>query len=96
MNKLTKVGCSALCGSLAAISSANAGDMTVTGSAHLTYTSLGTEVTGNPYGMQSNLTFNGSGELDNGWTFSYTVANLDGNAFFSKYCRHHNGRTWNN
>ena len=41
MNKLTKVGCSALCGSLAAISAANAGDLSVTGSAHLTYVSLG-------------------------------------------------------
>ena len=36
MNKLTKVGCSALCGSLAAISAANAGDLAVTGSAHVT------------------------------------------------------------
>jgi hypothetical protein len=33
MNKLTKVGCSALCGSLAAISAANAGDFAVTGGA---------------------------------------------------------------
>ena len=33
MNKLTKLGVSALCGSLAAISAANAGDLTVTGSA---------------------------------------------------------------
>ena len=33
MNKLTKVGCSALCGSLAAISAANAGDLSVTGGA---------------------------------------------------------------
>jgi len=41
MNKLTKVGCSALCGSLAAISAANAGDMTVTGGADLTWISLG-------------------------------------------------------
>jgi len=31
MNKLTKVGLSALCGSLAAVSAANAGEMTVTG-----------------------------------------------------------------
>ena len=37
MNKLTKVGCSALCGSLAAISAANAGDLTVTGGADLTW-----------------------------------------------------------
>ena len=31
MNKLTKIGASALCGSLAAVSAASAGDMTVTG-----------------------------------------------------------------
>ena len=37
MNKLTKVGCSALGGSLAAISAANAGDLAVTGSAHVAY-----------------------------------------------------------
>ena len=40
MNKLTKVGCSALCGSLAAISAANAGDLTVTGGADLTFSNL--------------------------------------------------------
>ena len=59
MNKLTKVGCSALCGSLAAISAANAGDLSVTGSAALTYMSHGTEVTGNPYGMASAVSFKG-------------------------------------
>ena len=31
MNKLTKIGLTSLCGSLAAVSAANAGDMTVTG-----------------------------------------------------------------
>ena len=36
MNKLTKVGCSALCGSLAAIVSANAGALSVTGGAAMT------------------------------------------------------------
>jgi len=81
MNKLTKVGCSALCGSLAAISSANAGDMTVTGGADLTWMSTENITTGNPIGMGSNLTFKGSGELDNGWTFDLTVANANANAF---------------
>jgi len=81
MNKLTKVGFSALCGSLAAISSANAGDMTVTGGADLTWMSIDNGVTGNPIGMGSNLTFKGSGELDNGWTFDLTVANGNANAF---------------
>ena len=81
MNKLTKVGCSALCGSLAAISAANAGDLSVTGGAALTYMSHGTEVTGNPFGMASAVTFKGSGELDNGWTFNLTIADGDGGAY---------------
>jgi len=73
MNKLTKVGCSALCGSLAAISSASAGEMTVTGGADLTWIST-SEVAGNPLGIGSNFNIKGSGELDNGWTFDVTTA----------------------
>jgi len=87
MNKLTKVGCSALCGSLAAVSAANAGDLSVTGGADLTYVSIsgtGPEVvTGNPIGMASAVTFKGSGELDNGWTFALTIAEGDASAYSS-------------
>ena len=74
MNKLTKVGFSALCGSLAAISTANAGDLTVTGGADMTWVSLSDQVTGNPIGIGSNFTLNGSGELDNGWTVDLAIA----------------------
>jgi len=83
MNKLTKVGLSALCGSLAAVSSANAGEMTVTGGVDMSWTSLGgnSSTTGNPIGIGSNLTFKGSGELDNGWTFDLTVAMLNNDAY---------------
>jgi len=81
MNKLTKVGCSALCGSLAAISAANAGDLTVTGGADMTFFSHGGETTGNPIGMASAVTFAGSGELENGWTFKLTIAEGDGVAY---------------
>ena len=81
MNKLTKVGCSALCGSLAAISAANAGDLAVTGSAHVTYMSHGGQTTGNPIGMQSSVGFSGSGELDNGWTFGFNIDETDTVAF---------------
>jgi len=81
MNKLTKVGCSALCGSLAAISAANAGDLEVTGGADLTYFSNSGAETGNPFGMASAVTFKGSGELDNGWTFALTIAEGDGVAY---------------
>ena len=39
MNKITKYGVSALCGSLAAISAAKAGDLTVTGGVNMTWMS---------------------------------------------------------
>jgi len=83
MNKLTKVGLSALCSSLAAVSAANAGDMTVTGGVDMSWMSKsgGDATTGNPIGMGSNLTFKGSGELDNGWTFDLTVAMLNNDAY---------------
>ena len=76
MNKLTKVGLSALCGSLASVS-ANAGTMEVLGGATATHTSNSKQVTGNPIGMNTALTFKGSGELDNGTTFTLTVTGAD-------------------
>ena len=81
MNKLTKVGCSALCGSLAAIASANAGTLSVTGGADMTWISQGSAVTGNPLGIGSNYTLSGAGELDNGWAFSLAIANTNLNAY---------------
>jgi len=81
MNKLTKVGFSALCGSLAAISAANAGELTVTGGADLTFVSAGEGTTGNPIGIGSNVNFKGSTELDNGWTVDYTIAEANKTAF---------------
>ena len=67
MNKLTKLGVSALCGSLAAVSAANAGELTVTSGVDMSWISLPKENTGNPIGIGSNVSFSGSGELDNGW-----------------------------
>ena len=83
MNKLSKVGLSALCGSLASIASANAGAIDVSGGATMSHTSLSKAVTGNPLGMATNLTFKGSGELDGGQTFSVTIANDDKNVYSS-------------
>ena len=74
MNKLTKLGVSALCGSLAAISTANAGDMTVTGGVDMSWISLPKAETGNPIGIGSNYTLSGSGELDNGWSVALSIA----------------------
>ena len=77
MNKLTKIGVSALCGSLASVAAANAGSMDVTGAASATYVTLSDTVTGNPLGMTTALTFTGNGELDNGSTFKVTIAHTN-------------------
>jgi len=81
MNKLGKVGVSALCGSLAGISAANAGDLTVTGGATLTWFQQNATTTGNPIGMASALGFSGSGELDNGWNVALSIALGDGGGY---------------
>ena len=76
MNNFKKVGLTALAGSLAAIS-ANAAEMTVSGATLLTYTSEdASEVTGNPLGMKTNLSFTASGEV-NGYTVSYMQTSAD-------------------
>ena len=77
MNKLTKIGVSALCGSLAAVASAQAGELSVAGGATATYSSSEGAVTGNPIGMNTGITFTGSGELDNGTTFTLTITQAD-------------------
>ena len=76
MDKLKKVGLTALAGSLAAVS-ANAAEMSVSGATLLTYTSEDeTEATGNPFGMKTNLAFTASGDV-NGYTVSYLQASVD-------------------
>ena len=76
MKDIKKVGLTALAGSLAAIS-ANAAEMSVSGATLLTYTSEDpTEVTGNPWGMKTNLAFTASGDV-NGYTVSYYQASQD-------------------
>jgi len=81
MNKLTKVGVTALCGSLAAVSAANAGSMTVAGGATVTYVQNDGVVTGNPIGMNSGITFTGTGELDNGSVVTLTLTQADQTAY---------------
>ena len=71
MNNFKKIGVSALAGSLA-VCSANAADVSVTGSLAVTYTNQhSSEVTGNPMGMDNEFNFNISGEMDNGMAVSY-------------------------
>ena len=76
MNNLKKVGLTALAGSLVAFS-AQAVEMAVSGSAKLTYKNgHGTEVDGNPMGMNTNLVFSGSGEV-NGYATNLTIVSAD-------------------
>ena len=70
MNKLKKIGLSALAGSLVAFS-ASAAEFSVTGSASLTYANpergnKGADINGNPFTMGDSLGFNASGETDGG------------------------------
>lgn len=81
MNKLTKLGVSALCGSLAAVSSANAGALSVSGGVDMSWLSLEDDSTGNPIGIGSNFGLAGSGELDNGWGVALSIAMNNGNAY---------------
>ena len=75
MDNLKKLGLSALAGSLVAFS-ANAGELSVSGGAKLSYVGdSGNEdggQDGNRFGMQRLVTMSGSGELDNGMTVSLT------------------------
>ena len=71
MNNFKKIGLTALAASLVSVS-ANAGEMSVAGSASIgTAGYSGTAVTsGNEWSMGNQLTFSGSGELDNGLNVS--------------------------
>ena len=85
MNNLKKVGLTALAGSLVAFS-AQALEMSVSGSAKITYVDEGkgsagnTDVTGNPYGFDQALAFNGSGDSDLGTVSVMHVLNVNGPA----------------
>ena len=75
MNKLTKIGFSALAGSLIAVS-AHAGSMSVSGSAGMSISDADVDNTqattaeGNTWSMGDSLTFTGSGDMDNGMSIS--------------------------
>ena len=74
MNKLTKIGLTALAGSLVA-GTVNAAEMSVSGSAGITLTGLdSSENTGNGFTMGDSLTFSASGDVnDIGITLSYEL-----------------------
>ena len=80
MNNLRKIGLSALAGSLATFS-VNAADMSVSGSAAITFSDANREFgsNGNGFTMGDSLNFSASGDLDNG--MSITLAHeIDGGA----------------
>ena len=77
MNKLTKVGLTALTTTLVA-SSAYAADLSVTGSASIAYTGLDNTNNTSPYSMGDSINFVGSGELDNGMTVTFSYELDDG------------------
>jgi hypothetical protein len=66
---------------LFAVSTAHAGEMTVTGSMQATYQSEIDRTTGNPLGMDREIKFSGSTELDNGISMSVMQDFTDAGAF---------------
>jgi outer membrane protein OmpU len=60
--------------SFALLSSANAGELSVTGSAKATWTNVSDAQSGKQIGIANELLFSASGELDNGYTWTYSVA----------------------
>ena len=96
MNNLKKIGLTALAGSLAAVS-ANAIEMSVSGATSVSYTSSSTATAaagaqgpgGQAIGVDTTIMFNGSGELENGFTVSSYAALDDGRAVSYTHLRAH-------
>ena len=83
MNNFKKIGLSALAGSLVAVS-AYAGEVSVTGDLEATYamkkgdSGKAASDHGSGFSTDTALTFSGSAELDNGWTVSGFITQLEG------------------
>jgi outer membrane protein OmpU len=83
MTNFKKIGLTALAGSLAATAYAQAGSLSVGGTARMEYqsnykTTSGVETSTDTFSNNGTITFSGSGELDNGFTASYYQALADG------------------
>ncbi len=78
MNNLKKVGLTAL-GTALVSSVAYAGELTVTGSAGISFVGEDQSVLGNGFTMGDSLTFSGSAEQDNGWNVTMSQE-IDGGA----------------
>jgi len=83
MTNLRKIGLTALAGTLAATVNAQAGELTVGGTARMELqsnqvTTAGVETESDAFLNNGTITFSGSGELDNGFGVSYYQALADG------------------
>ena len=77
MNNIKKIGLTALAGSLVSLG-ATAGEMSVSGSINTTLKfGKGSDNTSRSIGADRDVTFSGSGELDNGTTFSVSTTTND-------------------
>ena len=85
MTNLKKIGLTALAGTLAATTFAQAGDLSVSGTARMEYQSTqtnavdrfnlgGADSASDAFAQNATITFSGSGEMDNGHTVSYFQA----------------------
>ena len=86
MNKLKNIGISALAGTLVSLSAAQAGGVSVSGNYEISYTQLDHEkVTGNPLGVNKNLSFGAGGDMSDGGgvTWSTNIGWTDGAALSS-------------
>jgi len=84
MNNLKKVGLTALATTLVTSASV-AGELSVTGSAVLSYTGVSTNSDTNPWAQGNSIKFNGGGDLDNGMTVSVYYELDQGNNVFDDY-----------
>ena len=81
MTNFKKIGLTALAGTLAATAYAQAGALSVNGTARMEYQSTSTATTSaDSFAQNSSLSFSGSGELDNGMTVSYFSLQATSNA----------------
>ena len=76
MTNLKKIGLTALAGTLSAVTFAQAGELTVSGTATMEYQSTANTATDSTdsFGQVATIVFSGSGELDNGHTVSFMSA----------------------
>ena len=82
MTNLKKIGLTALAGTLAATAYAQAGALSVNGTARMEYqsTQASTSSKSDSFAQNTSISFSGSGELDNGMTVSYFSLQAGSNA----------------